>query len=138
MRFLRVLLLFLCTSVKADVVLINDIRIHQKQLYRYEVQSIFMLRNIYWHSGLPIIPIFLDFDSDIHKKFVSTVLRISPTHFDVYIRDKVQKGDGARYVIADNIPEAIQYVKRTPGAIAYIPQDVLYTIPGVQVIKVVE
>ncbi len=138
-KLLFILFITALTAANADVVLINDKQLNQNRLYRYEVQSIFMLRTTYWANGMPIVPIFLEFDDITHMKFVSSILRISPNNFDIIVQDKIQRGEVNHILMAHDVNDAIHKVQLIPGSVTYIPSVTL--IPdtaGIQVIMVVD
>ncbi len=121
-----ILALFLTVS-NADVILVNNKVLNQSKLYRYEVQSIFTLRTVYWDNGIPVTPIFISFDDPLHSIFVAQVLLLSPYHFNNLISSKIQQGDAKHYIVVRSIEEAIDTVTKITGAIAYVP----YSMRGV-------
>ena len=139
-RLLQILILYLCVVAKtdADIIIINNPLINQKTLHRYEMQAIFMLRLSYWNNGMPITPVFINFDDPIHTLFVSSILKISPYNFNLVIGDKIQQGDSKHVIVVNSIAEAIAAVKKISGAVTYISTGGLSDADEVQVIRIID
>jgi hypothetical protein len=138
-RLLMVLILYFCVAkADADIIIINNPLISQKTLHQYEMQAIFMLKLSYWNNGIPITPIFINFDDPIHNLFVSSILRVSPYNFNILIGDKIQQGDSKHVIVVNSVAEAIEMVKKIAGSITYISTGGLINADEVQIIRIVD
>lgn len=139
MKVLAILLLVMSLNVWGDVIIINNPAIPQKKLYRYEVQSIFMLKTQYWNNGIPITPVFISFEDPLHLLFVSSILRITPYNFNVVVNDKILQGDAKHVIVVKSMAEAIDIVKHISGAITYIlSTDTMKNSNEVQIINITD
>ncbi len=139
-QLLRILVLYICvTKSNADIVIINNPVIPQRSLHQYEVQAIFTLRLSYWVNGLPITPVFINFDDPVHNHFVTDILRLTPYNFNIVIGDKIQQGDAKHVIVVNSVAEAISAVKKISGAVTYIPTNSgLDHANEIQVIRVID
>ena len=92
MRVLLILLLY-ASSAFSNVLVITSPLQNQNKLYRFELQSIFTLNNVSWDDGTPIIPIFLQFSSETHKRFITDVLLVNSHSFRRDIESKLIKDE---------------------------------------------
>lgn len=121
-NILKVILLMFCVSsrTQSDVVLIANTSTQQKTMSRYEVQSIFMLKQHYWKNGMVITPIFVHLDDRYHHEFVTDILRLNINSFNTVI-DKCLCEGYSNAVVVDSFGDAIAAVNKISGAITYIP-----------------
>jgi hypothetical protein len=139
MKVLAILLLLMSLNVWGDVIIINNPAIPQKKLYRYEIQSIFMLKTLYWNNGIPITPVFVSFEDPLHLLFVSSILRITPYNFNVVVHDKIQQGDAKHVIVVKSMAEAIDVVKHVSGAVTYIlSTDAAKNSDEIQIINITD
>ena len=109
----------------SSIIVITDPMQRQNTIYRFELQSIYMLRYVEWDSGLPVVPIYMSFESDNHVKFVKHTLNLSIHNFRRDIESKIINGGAFKVYIAASKLEVLTLLKSIPGSIAYIDE---YTI----------
>ncbi|RLA83752.1 MAG: hypothetical protein DRG78_03375 [Epsilonproteobacteria bacterium] len=119
MRVLLILLLY-ASSAFSNVLVITSPLQNQNKLYRFELQSIFTLNNVSWDDGTPIIPIFLQFSSETHKRFITDVLLVNSHSFRRDIESKLIKGNLFNVYVAKTDSEVLDLLDRIDGSIAYI------------------
>ncbi len=138
-KWMCVFLLLINFATPADVVMINGKSINQKTMYRYEIQSIFLLRLAYWNNGLPITPILLSFDDPLHMEFVTKILKVTPYNYNLTISNKIESGDSSHVIVVNSPNEALEMVKKISGGIAYINSTIyLKNEKSIQIINIVD
>ena len=135
---LLVLSLLFAPMAQADIAVIHSRSFSQDCLYRYKLQSTYMLNATYWNNGLPITPIYINFQNPTHNLFLTKILQVSPYNFNLILKSKFQLTDVARVVIVNTAEEALIKVKQIPGSIAYITDDYVIKDKDIEIVKILD
>ena len=133
---LLVLSLLFTPIAQSDIIVVHNRSTTQNCLYRYKLQSTYLLNTNYWSNGLPITPIFINFKNPVHSLFLTKILQVSPYNFNLILQNKIKLRDIERVIIVDSVEDAIKMVKQIPGAIAYITDDYVPMDKDISVVSI--
>ena len=135
---LLALSLLFAPVAQSDIVVIHSRSVSQDCLYRYKLQSTYMLNSAYWNNGLPITPIYINFQNPSHNIFLTKILQVSPYNFNLILKNKFKLTDVARVIVVNTAEEAIIKVKQIPGAVAYIADDHIMGDKDIEIVKILD
>jgi len=91
-----------------------------KSLTTAQLRRIYSMRQLFWHSGSPIVVFVLPSKHKLHQKFTKKMLRMFPYQLDRIWNKLTYSGVGTAPIVVDNAHALIDAVMKTTGAIGYI------------------
>lgn len=125
--FLFILLFGMCcppTEVPAQIAIVTHKSVKSSVLKKQELVDIFSLEASRWPGGNRIVPIELKGKSDVKSRFYAYLGRSTKE----MKRDRLRivlAGDGDPPVPAKSAEEMREKISTTPGAIGYLPLDLV-------------
>ncbi len=118
------LLLFLFTPgiVAADVLVITNKDVPEKDLSKDDIKNIFLGKKVQWKDNSKI-HFVISKDPDLHKSFLKAYVKRSTKQFKAYWRKMVFTGEGRKPKSFESTEELLKYVSSTPGAVGYIDKN---------------
>lgn len=101
-----------------------------------ELQAIFTMRLRSWPNGVPVRVFVLRDSSPIHIEFAKKVMDMFPYQLRRYWDKLVFSGTGQAPVELDTANQVYDHVISTPGAIGYLPPDLIDS--RISIVKVSE
>ncbi len=135
-RILGILIAFALLSGAAaasePVVIINE-GVNVASLDSKALRYIFLGKKTSWDGAGRIIPVTLA-NGDVHKKFLKTYIRKTPSQFSTHWKrmNFTGKGDTIRTFMSET--ELIHFVAANPGAIGYVSSSA--PVKGAKVVVV--
>ncbi|QFY43832.1 hypothetical protein F6R98_15325 [Candidatus Methylospira mobilis] len=130
------LLLFSVLPVQADIYIIVNKDLHQEQLDKNDIASIYLLKKRSWTNGDNIMPINLPAQSTVRSRFTSAIFNSSPEKLSSYWDEMLFRGVNPP-IIQNSEQAVILFVERVKGAIGYVetrPQNpqikIIQQFPG--------
>ena len=87
------------------------------------LRDAYLKKTAAWGNGKTIRPIDLPASAAVRQRFLSRVLKKTPTQLRLYWNRKVFSGKGVPPAEVDNVAAAVAYVEGNLGAVAYLPID---------------
>ena len=91
---------------------------------RYELSSIFGMRQTSWPDGSMIRVYVLADDNQLNSLFCKQILRVFPHQLRQAWDRLVYSGTGQAPVVLSSSKEMATRIANTPGAVGYLPKDV--------------
>ena len=110
----------LSAHAAADVLTVVNDSVPEESLSADAVQEIFLGRKTRWSDGQKIVPATLK-QGQAHEDFLKGYIRKTPHQFRDYWRRLVFTGRGSAPDVFDFPEDLVEFVKKTPGAIGYLP-----------------
>ncbi len=125
-------------AVIAEIVLVANKSVSNKQLNKIDIKKIFIGKIVTWSDGQPIKVVTLKKSdtSGIHKEFVKSYIRKTPSQFRSYWKKQVFTGKASSPKSLKSQQDLISYVSETDGAIGYISSNI--KPEGVKIIKITD
>lgn len=106
------------------------------EIPREDIREIY-LGNMRFANGVAIYPIHYR-ESPVKDAFLSSIIGMSSKEYRLYWAKKVFQEGGSFPASNDNFQSIISFVRKTPGAIAYVPASELAETTGVKIIAKIE
>ncbi len=110
----------LSAHAAADVLAVVNDSVPEVSLSPDALQEIFLGRKTRWSDGQKIVPATLK-EGQAHEEFLRGYVRKTPHQFRNYWKTAVFTGRGTAPDAFDSPDELMEFVKKTPGAIGYLP-----------------
>lgn len=122
--FLFIPCLLFCEAFAQEIV-VNPSLAGEQDIKLNALRAIFSMRLRTWPDGTPVRVFVLDDDKDLHVKFAKKRLDIYP-HQLRYSWDRlVYSGTGQAPTKVSSEKEMLEKVAATPGAIGYLPENLI-------------
>ncbi len=125
MKQTRLLILYLGLILPmtswADLYIITHTSTPIETINKEELVSIYLLKKTYWNDNLAITPVNLESKSKAHQQFTHQIFKSSARKMDSYWNQMSYKGATPPTTQASE-DSVLSFVKRVPGAIAYLSQ----------------
>lgn len=86
---------------------------------------LFTMRKTRWTEGLPVKVYVLADDNPVHVEFVKQSLQLYPRQLRRVWNRRTYSGSGQPPVEVSSLEEMLSQVRRQPGAVGYLPADML-------------
>ena len=125
--FLAVFMISISTaaiSSAQDILIICNKNVSQDALSRDELQQIFLGRKTRWSDDQKISFAVMK-SGDIHNEFLKKMVDKTPSQYEAFWKKLIFSGQGKAPVSFNTPEEILAYVAATPGAVSYVPSDLL-------------
>lgn len=122
------MILFCCVLLLLPayaVELVTHAEVTESRLTTSQLRAIFSMRQTRWSDGQPIQVFVLPSDDPLHASFTRQFLKMFPYQLDAIWNRQRYSGIGSTPVIVNSATELQQLLLQTPGAIGYMPQELL-------------
>jgi ABC-type phosphate transport system substrate-binding protein len=92
---------------------------------RDTLRNMFLKKRVVWGDGETIRPIDLSTKFPVREQFGRTVLKKTPAQLKTYWTQQIFSGKGVPPPEASSPADVIKYVAAYPGAVGYVPVDVV-------------
>jgi len=106
------------TTLALDVITHPTVKVNS--LTTAQIRRIYIMRQLLWPDGLPIVVYVLPSKSPLHQEFSKKVLHMFPYQLDRIWNKLTYSGVGVAPIKVDNTQALLQAVMSTPGAIGYV------------------
>ncbi len=89
------------------------------------VRALFNMRLLQWSDGTPVRVYVLPDDNALHRQFCKRYLGVFPHQLRYSWNRRVYSGIGQSPHQVKNVEEMRQRIADTPGAIGYLPEDLI-------------
>ncbi len=130
MQRLAVIFIFMLVAVlpkwvQAEVLLIAQAQVSADSVSRNEVRIIFLMRRLQWPDGSAVKVFVLDDDNELHKSFCKQYMQVYPRRLRKAWERQIYSGTGQAPTHVESVQEMLQRVGSTPGAIGYLPENMI-------------
>lgn len=126
LRFiLSVLLLQAMSSVfslNADLVTIVHPDVSADSVAPTTLERMYLGKTKKWQDGTKVVPVTLKAQGALHT-YIHSHFKQSPSQFSTYWKRRIFSGRGSPPRAFKHIPDVVEFVARTPGAIGFIPEE---------------
>ncbi|MCP3141147.1 type 2 periplasmic-binding domain-containing protein [Pyxidicoccus xibeiensis] len=105
-------------------------------LTRQELAHFFLKKTTRWESGTEVLPVDLPEDSAVRVAFSEEILQRSLPAVRAWWQQRIFSGRGVPPVVMETTDQVVDFVRSTPGAVAYV--DAGADVQGVAVLVVAD
>lgn len=127
-------LLIFYSEITSAQVLVANLEVKTTHLTLQDLRALIGMRWSYWPDGSPAVIYTLPAASTLHKEFCREYLKIFPYQLQRAWDRLVYSGIGQAPLQLNSVQEMKMRIENTPGAIGYLPKELVDN--SVQVIEI--